>query len=42
MIDNLKQLRTLHEAGSLDASTLSSTRDLFNQAWRAIITLSRI
>jgi hypothetical protein len=39
MIDNLKQLRTLHEAGSLDASTLSSTRDLFNQAWRATITL---
>jgi hypothetical protein len=39
MISNLESLRLAHQSGPLDAATLSTTRDLFNQSWRAIITL---
>jgi len=39
MIQNLEALRQLHEAGPVDGQAIATTRDLFNQAWRAIITL---
>jgi hypothetical protein len=39
MMDNLDQLRTLHQAGPLSTEVIDTTRDLFNQGWRAIITL---
>lgn len=39
MIDSLEQLRVVHQAGPIDTSPVSTMRDLFNQGWRAVITL---
>ncbi len=39
MIDSLEQLRLAHEAGPLDPAAIRAARNLFNQAWRAIITV---
>jgi hypothetical protein len=39
MIDSLEQLRAAHEAGPLDPGAIRAARNLFNQAWRAIITV---
>ena len=39
MIDSLEQLRRLHAAGPLDPGAIRTARNLFNQAWRAIITV---
>lgn len=39
MIKNLRELRTMHEAGRLEKETINTTRDLFNAAWRSVITL---
>ena len=39
MMDNLRQLRLAHEAGPLALPTVQATRDLFNQAWQAIIAV---
>ena len=39
MINNLNDLRLLHEAGPVTSETITTTRDLFNQGWKAVITL---
>jgi hypothetical protein len=40
MLDNLEDLRGTHETeGTLSAAYISTVRELFNQGWRAIITL---
>jgi HME family heavy-metal exporter len=36
---SLEDLRTMHQAGPIDDDVLKTTRDLFNQSWKAIITL---
>lgn len=41
MINSLNQLRILHEAGPISSNTVSTTRNLFAQAWLAIITLEQ-
>jgi hypothetical protein len=39
MMDNLRQLRLAHEAGSLAFPTIQALRGLFNQGWQAIISV---
>jgi hypothetical protein len=39
MLDSLAHLKELHQVGPLDTATIRATRDLFNESWRAIITL---
>lgn len=39
MMKSLEDLRTMHQAGPIDDDVLKTTRDLFNQSWKAIITL---
>lgn len=39
MIDNLEQLRVVDQSGPIDDAAIDTFRDLFNQGWRAIITL---
>lgn len=39
MMKSLDDLRTMHQAGPIDDEVLKTTRDLFNQSWKAIITL---
>lgn len=40
MLDNLEDLRSTHETeGTLSAAYIGTLRELFNQGWRAIITL---
>jgi hypothetical protein len=39
MMKSLEDLRQMHEAGPIDPEVLKTTRDMFNQSWKAIITL---
>jgi hypothetical protein len=39
MLQNVDQLRAAHQAGRLDPAAVGAFRDLFNQGWRAVITL---
>lgn len=39
MINNLTQLEFIHQTGPLDPAVISTMRDLFNQGWKAIMTL---
>jgi hypothetical protein len=39
MLDSLAALRAAHEAGPLDPATIATARDLYNQSWRAILTV---
>ena len=39
MLDSLEALKTVHELGPLPEEQIDVTRDLFAQAWQAIITL---
>jgi hypothetical protein len=39
MLNNLEQLRTAHADAPLSAEAITTFRDLFNQGWRAILTL---
>jgi hypothetical protein len=39
MLDSLAALRAAHEAGPLAPATIATARDLYNQSWRAIITV---
>jgi hypothetical protein len=39
MLKNLEQLRLAHADAPLSAEAITTFRDLFNQGWRAILTL---
>ena len=39
MMDNVKNFQTLHQAGPIDSPTIEVNRNLFNQGWKAILTL---
>lgn len=39
MMKSLEDVRQMHEAGPIDNEVLKTTRDMFNQSWKAIITL---
>jgi hypothetical protein len=39
MLNNLEELRTAHADAPLPAEAIRKSRDLFNQGWRAILTL---